>query len=1036
MTSSTQIRVNVLRSSPQVLVDDAPIRMVGRPLELFVYLAVENVREYSRTILTQRLFGTSDPDAVLKRKFRTHALGNIDDTIKDLCLNDTDEHKVVYNDEHVSVDALEFEEQAQQFIRQGTFLADAAPVKQILDLYQTPFLVSYRPAFDFIEDWRNEKQTYLAELRKGLLEKLVQYYILRRSYGPALLHAQEWYDSNVDDDPDEQSIHYLIWLYYNMRHTALMQGCLRQLGTYEADYGIQYGPTPDQWREHIATYSFIPESVLGLPVIESLHFNQLEWPTPLIAGRRGEIQLIVDGLLASGAYPAACLMGVSGIGKTTVLRQVQDIAGVLPQVHGIVDIIGSSQLTRESLLDEILRQLGQDYTSGADLSLRQKHLAHILQSDSYLICLDEYSPNSVNWRMVFDFLIPILGRSRLLCATQEAELRSEVYPIWLTHLTLDEVEQWLSEKYDRPTIVELHRVTRGHPLGLQVLLSFLRINKAALPSLRVEIAGQGHAESAWNEAALFEWVWKQLTPDQITLLLALTVGAVQEGIPAAIIPALLDAPVNEPQKQLAKLADLQLVIRRDPDNQRYFIHNDLKQALQRSVYGTRLAEIQSRFVAYYYDLVAQHKHQFGTLEAHRYNILYALNLGIAASDVRAIGVLLDAYTFLDRSGFYHASIEMLDMALNQTDIPAADCIRLANSAGKLYIKLGRYDTARERFDAALKLAQTHQLTEFNSALYQNLGIIHLEQTQYPQAATCFQLASEWAEHHGQLDQLCKILGNSGTLASRQGHYEESAASYSKCLALAERLRDSWMIEFAQTGLGNALNELGDYAAAHENYQKSRLLLRDLGDPERQAYLMLNLGVLYYTERRYQEAHDVLEEGRVLAARIGHLPLQAQIGWNIGDVLLAQERGYSAEIMLKESLYQAKDCQRDWLITGVLISLGKLSLFFEKWTDAYDIFREALMGSLNHSEFNAQSVYGFALAAAAPKPYIGSEDAALIRSRIETALTELLQARIRQMPITHEQLEAAERFFQQDLRHYPRLHQLDIVPTLVALLSPS
>lgn len=1029
MEAPAQIRVYVLRDSPKIEIGDETIHMAGLPLELFVYLAVENKQEHSRDQLIDLLFGVDDPNR--QKKFRTHALANIHATLKKLCLAEAGPPQLYFENSHVWVDAIAFAEQAQQALQPDRFPSNKTAIKNLVDLYEAQFLDSYIPSLESLREWRDRKRQDFATLYGQLLERLVRQFIQKQDYPTALNYAQHWFAINSENDL--LPLQYLVWLHSNLHQHEMAVRYLQTLQIYERDFGILFGPTVEQWRHYLEVMDFVPEKLLRMPAAETLSYDQINWVASGLAGRRGEILQIAENLLVNKIYTSVCIAGMEGIGKTTVLRTVLELAKQMPRIEGVIDIVLTSDPTRETLIDEILRQMGHEHLLTLSYALRQAQLRQILQSRSYLIGLDEYAPDTVNWTHVLQFLTPILGQSRFLFATRQLKDQPEVLVVDLATLTVEEVTDWLRDDMANERVDELCAITNGLPLALKLIFGYMVVKRQgigyAIPSLKKHLEQQVD----WDYGLLFAWLWDRLDPIEQRIMFTLTIGDVQEGLPHSIFVRLFDATDNQ-DAHVTNVIAMNLVSTRAEDEVRYFIHGKLRSFLLSRMNTKFVSAAVFRFASYFFDFIREHQSDFKALDAHQRNLVNALKLGVQFRLPGTSAALIGAYTFLEQRGYYQVGAELIDQALDRLEMSAEDRIQLLNNGAKLFTKLGKHALSIDRLKAARILISQSQLTQFYSAIEQNCGIIEMELGDYDKAAEYYEVARQWAERYEQTVQMCNIMANFGTLAALQADYEKSRDYLAQCLSLAVRLNDLHLITFAQNALGYALSELGALDQAEEYYQDALHLLKKTKNIERLAYVFMNLGVLHHTKKLYQQAQDFLDEAFVLAEQIGHILLQVQIGWNIGDAQCARGEYLEAEATLKEYLITAQDCRLMRLATGILISLGKLYARQQKWDMARHSFIEALSGDVIQSEFNSQGLYGFALSVVAPTQIVGKYDETRTRRAIVAALDDSLRAQIRRFSVNETTLIVAERHFQQDLENFPHLNRFLLVDALLALLS--
>jgi len=209
--------------------------------------------------------------------------------------------------------------------------------------------------------------------------------------------------------------------------------------------------------------------------------------------------------------------------------------------------------------------------------------------------------------------------------------------------------------------------------------------------------------------------------------------------------------------------------------------------------------------------------------------------------------------------------------------------------GLIHAAQGRYAEALESYQKALTILERIGNQEGMATLYNNIGNIHAAQGRYAEALESYQKALTILEHIGNQELMATLYNNIGSIHTAQGRYAEALKAYQKVLALYEHTGDSSGMATCYNSIGNIHTDQGRYAEALESYQKALTILERIGNQKGMATLYNNIGTIYEGQRRYTEALEAYQKALAIRERIGDQQGIATCRNNIGNIYLAQGR---------------------------------------------------------------------------------------------------------------------------------------------------
>jgi tetratricopeptide (TPR) repeat protein len=216
-------------------------------------------------------------------------------------------------------------------------------------------------------------------------------------------------------------------------------------------------------------------------------------------------------------------------------------------------------------------------------------------------------------------------------------------------------------------------------------------------------------------------------------------------------------------------------------------------------------------------------------------------------------------------------------------------VEIHERLGVVHALIGEYDTALERYHAALAL-----LRQQPGATGEGLVRLHHHIARVYEKRADFDTAFDWVERalalagETQSADLARCLLLGAGLHRRQGRYQQALEWGERALALAHALDSRRDQAHAFKLLGGAYLGQGDNLRALELLSRSLDLYQEVQDLDGLSYAHNDLANTYYELGRLAEARAHYEAGAEIKQAIGDVYGQAMIANNLGDVLKLQD----------------------------------------------------------------------------------------------------------------------------------------------------
>ncbi|MFM7204417.1 MAG: tetratricopeptide repeat protein [Myxococcota bacterium] len=475
---------------------------------------------------------------------------------------------------------------------------------------------------------------------------------------------------------------------------------------------------------------------------------------------------------------------------------------------------------------QIARALQVDLLSLAPAGDGRAALERLLSGRRILIVLDDL----VDARLLSYF--PNIGPS-LVCTGDDPNLAraARLIPVSLTPFSPPEAEALIQAvvglerwKLEPVAARELSGMLQHHPLSLRLALGGL--NQETLPSgplfsllvreLRTRLGQVSHlgGERRWVMAAAGLCTAR------------LSENALQVGRAAAVLPtagfsdaalaAVLGQPVEELQPSLQALlqAGLLTSLEHGASGPRWAVHPILVPVLEG---GEPVEELRARAAGFYLSQLLSHAEQLDALDPDIDGILASMSFAMEQGEagmVKDFALALGPY--FDARGYLEEVPRRLHMGLaaaRHARDPRAEG-RLNRWLGRLFLRRGAAEAARERLEAAASLAAEHQDRSGRVACMLDLARVEASLNHLEPALTWLEQALTLTK--GRLAEEGYVLLELARVLIRLERQEEALKSLEAALAWARKRKDKALeleVQRLQRALGVGLEDLGTAAVS-------------------------------------------------------------------------------------------------------------------------------------------------------------------------------------------------------------------------------
>lgn len=328
------------------------------------------------------------------------------------------------------------------------------------------------------------------------------------------------------------------------------------------------------------------------------------------------------------------------------------------------------------------------------------------------------------------------------------------------------------------------------------------------------------------------------------------------------------------------------------------------------------------------------------------NIILAIELGLTlpATRVKAAQLLLLAYPFIERCGYWPRWVPVFEKAaaIDLKQHPLL-CARLLNRQGQLFRLIQQSEPAITLHQKAEKIARAAGNQQVLAEVWFNLSIDYWQRRAYKQADAYGQKALLIFETLPASQRWqASMLNTLGLISLHCGRLAEAQARLQQSITFWQQFDEPTELARVLNNLANSYYQQDQLEAALHYYQEALELLSATESTLDKAEVLINLGALYFKWEQYDKAEIALRQANSPALRrSGNFRLRALLAQNLGNTVLKQKQLAESEKYLRQSLTLWQQLGDDLMLANTLGTLAEALAVQGQRETAVDHYNRAL-----------------------------------------------------------------------------------------------
>ncbi len=955
-----------LLGRPQITVDGQPVEIKSQKAQALFFYLVMTRQIYSRQSLAGLLWSDLD-ESNARRNLRVEWFKLRE--VVDPFLAGTRDTIGLNRQGNYTLDVERFEHCLHG--HEPTF----TELQEVVALYRGEFLEDFHvrdaPLF---EEWVTTERERLSQMARQAMLRLVEHYIQQHAFDRGIKAVNQL----LKREPWLEEAHQQM-----MRLLALNGQRSAALAYYESasrilddEFGVPPSDETNALYDQIESGAFESESTPLAPSattpaptlaqIPVVHTPPFQAPAPQLhfVGRGDELALLQQQLLMATANRTVALVGMAGVGKTTLVAQL---------AHDLRDRFADGVLwayTASSDPLDILggwaQALGYDFSGLSDVENRAAALRGVLADKQLLFVLDDV-------RSVARARALFVGgtNSATLLTTRDLDIaaafHAHAYP--LAEMTPQDGEQLLvrilgEERVNAEVDAARQICTLLQNLPLAVEIAAQRLRSRPRRRL-VDMAERLHdmqerLDLAISDRAVrtsFTVSWESLDQEQqwVFALLGLF-GGRSFAVPAIAHLAELDPYTAE--DRLFTLMALSLLTEEEVESgqpARYRQHPLLADFAGEQLGDDQAAQL--RLVHYYLSFAQGQRTDYAALQPEWENLIAGLQTAHALEEWQLVLDYTDALTdaWFTRARYTeareaYALVKEAAEALGDEQALAECLLRW----GWACIEQYDYDEAESLlFDSGEIFEKLGFQTGIANVNYHRARIA-VELANYEMAETLLSHSLHLCEQLDDKSTSAAVVYQQAMLAYRRGDYEQTTRLCRQALTTHQQSGD-------KPGMLPTLRLLADVALEQHEYESAEVYCKDVLVICQELQNSAELAATYYAlsvvsrlKQEFAKAQNYAEEALELCRRSGNRGFQAATLYSLSRIH-AECQDYSSALEVGEQCLSLLQTLRDsYNMIHLFRHLGEVQKSVGKNKEATDLWQRALaLAKINNHPLTEQ-----------------------------------------------------------------------------------
>jgi CHAT domain-containing protein len=243
------------------------------------------------------------------------------------------------------------------------------------------------------------------------------------------------------------------------------------------------------------------------------------------------------------------------------------------------------------------------------------------------------------------------------------------------------------------------------------------------------------------------------------------------------------------------------------------------------------------------------------------------NLDGGHADLNSAKSLAVVYAAIFGDDFYIKKVERYDHIADQALVTKSQIIDLKDQSKQDFYQ-GNFRAALEKYQQALKLAESTGNTDDKAALLGNIGAAHFYLGEFEAALDYYQKSLTLLEEIRDRRRIGNRLGNIAALYSDKSDYPTALDYYEKANRIRKELGDKRGLAADWNNMGLIYEEMGDYPKALTHYQEALEFNRIINNERSIAKNLANIANVHINLGDYLKALQTYEESMKIRKKLG------------------------------------------------------------------------------------------------------------------------------------------------------------------------
>ena len=294
------------------------------------------------------------------------------------------------------------------------------------------------------------------------------------------------------------------------------------------------------------------------------------------------------------------------------------------------------------------------------------------------------------------------------------------------------------------------------------------------------------------------------------------------------------------------------------------------------------------------------------------------------------------------------------LATHNEERLARECLSVSyGTLGRLAYFEGDFDGAKHHFYEALRNLNGESQTYEAGKIYNNLGVINLQQSDYTEAITNLLNAQQIFTKLNDSLGLAGVLVNFGVVSHNIGVYEVALEHYINALSIYDKHHDRQSLASTLINIGDVFVNTKSEHQSIAYYHRAKHLYSELNDANGLASANLTLGICHTRLGNIDSANHYLSNALLKFRELGDLVGQASALEHLGEVSAADGKLSIATDYLRSSVQSFQEAGIPSYISIARIKLARVLLKQGNIAEARNEVEKALKESIHLNQANAQ-----------------------------------------------------------------------------------